>query len=270
MFRALPDDHAERAYDALAPGYDDLTRGHDHDRWTLLLEQRAREAGLRGSRLLDVACGTGNTIVPMLARDYEVTGADISEAMLAEARRKTDGRARLVRADMRDLPALGEFDLLWCLGDAMNYLDSVDQLVATLAGFRRNLAPDGVAVFDVNTLGTFRVLYSSLYVVPSDERVVLLEGRGRPDLAAGEAAETWIDRLELEASGWWRRTRSAHHHRHHPDVVVRMALRRARLACCAVYGTHTTGVIEAPLDELAHAKAVYIARREARRDSSRR
>lgn len=60
-------DHARTAYDALAPGYDTLTSGHDHDRWTEVLEQLVREAGLRGRRLLDVACGTGNTMLPMLA-----------------------------------------------------------------------------------------------------------------------------------------------------------------------------------------------------------
>src|SRR4029079_19387110 len=88
----LPENHAERAYDALAPGYDDLTRGHDHARWTKLLEDRAHEAGLGGKRLLYVACGTGNTMLPMLERGYDVTGVDISEAMLVEARRKTDDR----------------------------------------------------------------------------------------------------------------------------------------------------------------------------------
>ena len=39
---------------------------------------RASRPGLRGARLLDVACGTGNTMLPMLARGYEVTGVDIS------------------------------------------------------------------------------------------------------------------------------------------------------------------------------------------------
>jgi len=266
VLRALRDDHAERAYDALAPGYDDLTRGHDHAGWTGLLLGRARDAGLKGTRLLDVACGTGNTILPMLDRGYDVTGVDVSEAMLAEARGKTQDRARLLRGDMRRLPVLGEFDLVWCLGDALNYLDTADELTATLAGFARNLTADGVVVFDVNTLGTFRVLYSSLYVVPSEERVVLLEGRGRRDLEPGDAAQTWIDRLEPESSGWWTRTRSAHHHRHHPAAAVQAALSRAGLTVCAVYGTRTSGVIEAPLDELVHAKAVYIARRAARRD----
>jgi SAM-dependent methyltransferase len=260
---ALREDHAQLAYDALAPGYDDLTQGHDHEAWTAILEARARDAGLRGARLLDVACGTGNTLLPMLERGYAVTGVDISDAMLAEARRKTADRARLVWGDMRDLPVLGEFDLVWCLGDALNYLDTQAELSAAVAGFAHNLAADGVVVFDVNTLGTFRALYSSLFAVPTPARVVLLEGHGSRGLPAGGAADTWIDRIEQQDSGWWVRTRSEHHHRHHTEAAVRSALARAGLGCHAVYGTHMSGVLEAPLDELRHAKALYIARREA-------
>jgi SAM-dependent methyltransferase len=260
---ALREDHARRAYDALAPGYDDLTRGHDHGRWTALLETRAREAGLSGRRLLDVACGTGNTLLPMLARGYEGTGVDISGAMIDQARRKTEGRARLIVADMRELPALGEFDLAWCLGDAVNYLDTYEELVATLAGFERNLAAGGVVVFDVNTLGTFRSLYSSLFAVPAPDRIVLLEGRGSAELREGGAAEAWIDRLEPQESGWWARTRSEHHHRHHTEAAIRSALAAAGLECVSVHGTHASGVVEAPLDELVHVKAVYTARHRA-------
>jgi SAM-dependent methyltransferase len=259
----LREDHARRAYDALAPGYDDLTRGHDHAGWTELLEARAVEAGLSGTRLLDVACGTGNTIVPMLARGWAVTGVDISEAMLAEARVKTGDAARLVAHDMRELPVLGEFDLVWCLGDALNYLDTTEELTAALAGMRHNLAPGGVVVFDLNTLATFRALFSSLLVVPGDERVIVLEGRGSAEQDVGSAAHAWIDRLEQQESGWWRRVRSEHRHRHHPDARVRRALRAAGLDHRATFGTEPSGVMESPLDELRHSKAVYIARNAA-------
>jgi SAM-dependent methyltransferase len=260
----LREDHARLAYEALAPGYDDLTRGHDHVGWTALLEARATEVGLAGRRLLDVACGTGNTIGPMLERGYDVTGVDVSEAMLAEAERKTGGAARLTAADMRDLPVLGEFDLVWCLGDALNYLDSETELTAALRGMRQNLAPGGVVVFDLNTLATFRALFSSLLVIPGADRVIVLEGHGSARQDGGSAAAAWIDRLEPQESGWWRRVRSEHHHRHHPDALVTRALSAANLDHRATFGTQPDGVIESPLDELRHSKAVYIARDAAR------
>jgi predicted TPR repeat methyltransferase len=267
---AVPSDHARVAYDALAPGYDALTGWHDHDAWTALAESCARDAGLAGRRLLDVACGTGNTILPMLERGYDVTGVDVSSAMVAEARRKSGGRARLLVADMRELPPLGAFDLVWCLGDALNYLQTREELRAAFAGFRRNLAPGGVVVFDVNTLATFRTLYTSLLAVPEPDQVVLVEGRGSRDVAAGGSAIAWIDRLQREETGWWTRTRTEHHHRHHPESELRAALEHAGLACVDVRGTHITGTADASLDELRHGKALYTARNGAPRSDRRR
>ena len=206
----------------------------------------------------------------MLARGYEVTGVDISPAMLAVAEQKVGARARLVAADMRSLPALGEYDLIWSLGDALNYLQGADELVAAFAGMRRNLAPGGVVAFDVNTLATFRRLYSSLLVVPSAERVTVLEGRGDARLPSGGAAIAWIDRLEPDGTGWWRRTRSTHHHRHHSEDTLRAALAEAGLACHSVLGTTLAGAAETPLDELVHSKALYIARPGARPSERRR
>lgn len=258
-------DHARAAYDALAPGYDTLTGWHDHAAWTGLLESVAAAAGLRGRRLLDVACGTGNTMLPMLERGYAVTGVDVSGAMLAEARRKLPPGTHLHRADMRELPRLGAFDLVWCLGDAVNYLQDPDELRKAFAGLRRNLAPQGVVVLDLNTLATFRTLYSSLLAVPTAGRIVVVEGRGRRDVASGGASSTWIDRLDRQPSGWWTRIRSEHHHRHHPEEVVDAALAAAGLRRRSLHGTDGAGALKAPLEELRHAKAVYVATTAGRR-----
>jgi ubiquinone/menaquinone biosynthesis C-methylase UbiE len=263
-------DHAREAYDALAPGYDALTAHHDHEAWTATLLERAEAAGLRGRRLLDVACGTGNTLVPMVARGFCATGVDVSEAMLAEAGGKLPPDVRLVAGDMRALPALGQHDLVWSLGDACNYLQTYDELVQAFEGFRRNVGPDGVVVIDVNTLATFRRLYSSLLVMPERERVVIVEGQGDPGLASGGAAIAWVDRLEPGDDGWWIRTRSVHHHRHHAPETIRAALAAAGLACEAELGAQITGALERPLDELRHTKAVYIARPRRVRLSERR
>ena len=257
-------DHARAAYDGLAPAYDLFTGGHDHAAWAGLLERLARQHGLSGRRLLDVGCGTGSALLPMIERGYDAVGVDVSPGMLAIARDKLSGGAQLVAADMRRLPELGRFDLVWSVADAVNYLHSEEELVAAFTGFRRNLAPGGIAVFDVDTLRTFRVLYSSLMVVPSDDRAVVFEGRNEEAIDEGALGEAWIDRLERADPPWWSRVRTVHRQRHHPRAVLERALRAAGLACVAVWGTDGAGGLERPLDELTHAKAVYIAAREGR------
>src|SRR5262245_4528433 len=124
---------AREAYDGLAPDYDILTADYPYERWLAQLETLARAHGLQGTDVLDVACGTGKSFLPLLDRGWNVVGCDISPAMLALAAAKAPG-ARLVQADMRALGALGEFDLVTCLDDALNYLLEPHELQAALAG----------------------------------------------------------------------------------------------------------------------------------------
>jgi SAM-dependent methyltransferase len=168
---------------------------------------------------------------------------------------------RLEPADMRRLPVLGAFDLVWSVADGVNCL-AEDELADAFAGFRRNLAPGGVVVFDLDTLASFRALYSSLIVVPGDGRVVLFDGQERAGLAAGAAAVAHIDCLELDSPPWWRRTRAVHRQHHHPGATVIRALAAAGLRAVAVWGTDGAGASEQPVDEERHNKAVYVAKAE--------
>src|SRR4051812_33042335 len=82
-------DPTTAAYDALAPFYDSYTSSYDHARWLGKLEAIVRDAGLRGHRLLDVACGTGKSFMPMLERGYEIVACDGSIAMVERARQRS-------------------------------------------------------------------------------------------------------------------------------------------------------------------------------------
>jgi SAM-dependent methyltransferase len=267
---SVPRDHARTAYDVFAPHYDAFTAHHDYEAWTAALESLARGAGLRGRRLLDLACGTGKSFLPLLERGFDVTACDVSPAMLSIAADRARGRARLLELDVRELPELGAFDLVTMLDDAVNYLQDERELVAAFAGVRRNLAPTGVLVFDANTLATFRRLYSSCLAVPDDDVVLLLRGRGSADLAPGGAAEAHLEALVRQPDGWWEEHRSVHHHRHHPEAAIRAALGAAGLACAGAWGQHVDGRLEPVSDDLAHSKTVYIARHAAPEQQGRR
>ena len=257
---SVPRDHARTAYDSFAPHYDAFTAHHDYEAWTASLESLARDAGLRGRRLLDLACGTGKSFLPFLARGYDVTACDISRAMLSVAAKRAADRVRLLELDVRDLPTLGAFDLITLLDDAVNYLDDESELAATFKGVAGNLAPGGVLVFDANTLATFRRLYSSCLAIPAEDTVLILRGRGSAALEPGGAAEAYLEALVRRPDGWWDEHRSVHHHRHHPEATVRAALAGAGLECVGAWGQHVDGRLEPVLDDLAHSKTVYIAR----------
>jgi ubiquinone/menaquinone biosynthesis C-methylase UbiE len=79
---------AKATYEAMASIYDLFTAHYDDELWIGELVSALERNGLRGERLLDVACGTGKSFLPMLDRGWEVTACDISPAMLARARAK--------------------------------------------------------------------------------------------------------------------------------------------------------------------------------------
>jgi SAM-dependent methyltransferase len=255
------------AYEAIAPYYDELTSAYDYERWLDALERLALDHGLSGRRLLDVGCGTGKSFEPLLARGYELTACDLSPAMVARARAKAPNGARLLVADMRRLPmTLGAFDLVICLDDTINYLLSVRDLIDCFGSVRALLDPDGLFVFDVNTL----LMYRSGQVQDPGQEGDGPRFRWRVDAAPDfPAGGLWSAQVEVQV-GPATRTVSRHLQRHHPRRRVVRALSDAGLEVVAVRGQVRGAHLQPDADELAHNKFVYVARRGDKRLAKRR
>jgi SAM-dependent methyltransferase len=254
---------AERAYEAIAPVYDDFTAHYDSKAWLEELLVALERHDLSGRRLLDVGCGTGESFLPMLERGWEVTACDISASMLELARAKAGGPVRLEHADMRQLPAFGEFDLVWALDDAVNYLLSDDELEQALSGMRNNLAVAGLLLFDVNTLLAYRTFFAETTEVERRGRRLIWRGQASADTPPGSICEARFEVEPVEpAPGAGRSDVTAHVHRqrHFPAEDVLAALDRAGLKCIEHFGMGVDGILRKPLDESVHTKAVFIAR----------
>lgn len=255
---------AELTYEAIAPVYDAYTAHHDYEGWFAELLPALERNGLRGRRLLDVACGTGKSFLPMLARGWDVTACDISAAMLARARAKVGDTVELSVADMRELPTFGEFDLVWALDDALNYLLSSDELEQALRGMRGNLAPTGLLLFDVNTLLAYRTFFAETDSMAElgEGRRVVWRGQAAPDTPPGSICEAHLSVEEDKGAtgGGGAQTLATHRQRHFPEAEVLEALDRAGLECLEVSGHGWDGILGKPLDETTHSKAIFIAR----------
>lgn len=254
-------DSAERAFEAMAPDYDDFTAHYEYEFWTSqLLEVLARD-GLRGQRLLDAGCGTGKSFLPMLARGWEVTGYDVSPSMLTRARQKVGEEARLEIADMREMPVFGEFDLVWALDDAINYLLSPQELRWALRGLRNNLAATGLLLFDVNELRLYEALFAESIEVERDGRRLVWEGKGTGPKGPGSISEfLCIAAGKADQNARGQGGISVHRQRHFSEAEIKAALDHAGLECLGVYGQSTDGVPRQPLDSAVHTKAIYVAR----------
>jgi len=249
-------------YDALAPVYDLLTGDYTYPEWVRELVGLARDHGLEGRRTLDAACGDGNATVPLLDLGHEVSACDLSPAMVAAARRRTGGRARIVQADLLAMPLLGRHDLVTCLGDVPNHLASLADVAAALTGLRRNLRAGGMLLFDVNLLAAYRDVPD--VTVRDDDRIVTWWGSRAQIHEPGGAGEVVVDVFQRDADGLWHRSTCRQPHRHHPLPGVLDAVSAAGLEVVAVHG-HVPGAgLQPRADESRHPKAVVLARRPAR------
>lgn len=244
---------AATTYEAIASVYDAYTAHYDSEGWIEDLLLALERRGLQYGTLLDVGCGTGESFLTMLEKDWEVTACDISPAMLAVAAEKAGDRARLEVADMRELPHFGAFDLVWALDDAVNYLLDTAELEAALRGMRANLAPTGLLLFDANCLPAYRTFFAETHEFElQDGRELIWRGDAPKDAEPGSICEAT---MLLDGTAF-----ATHVQRHFPEHEVLETLERAGLECLDVYGQGTDGIPRKPLDEGAHTKAIYIAR----------
>lgn len=251
-------DQALLAYEAIASVYDAFTSYNDYDLWLGNLLPKLEAHGLKGNRLLDVACGTGLSFIPMLEKGWEVSACDLSTAMVDLARKKVGERARLAVADMRELPVFGEFDLVWCLDDALNYLGDAAELQTALVGMRRNLAPDGLLLFDLNTIEVFRTFFAEEVVEERDGYRFTWRGLSSPVLESGGVGEAAFEAEPLDPSGS-AVSAEVHRERHFPEQLVLDLLEQSGLECLGVFGHHHDAILHQPLDETTHTKAIYIS-----------
>jgi SAM-dependent methyltransferase len=102
--------------------------------------------------VLELACGTGQLIVPIASAGLTAAGLDRSGPMLNAAQaRSSAARVSIdfVQGDMRSFDLGGQFELIFVARNSLLHLVSTDDLLSTFAAVRRHLAPGGIFAFDV-------------------------------------------------------------------------------------------------------------------------
>jgi SAM-dependent methyltransferase len=124
----------------------------------------------KGTRALDFGCGTGRSTRFLRALGFDPVGVDISEAMLALARRADPAGEYVLIAD-GDLSPLG--DRVFDVALAVFTFDNIagdDHRTHLLAALRQRLAPHGVIVLVDSTPALYQNEWTSFSTAASCPR----------------------------------------------------------------------------------------------------
>jgi SAM-dependent methyltransferase len=113
-------------------------------------------AGERGGPILDLGCGTGRLLIPLLRDGHPVVGVDLSPSMLSRAAGRKRrlaaprrGAGLLLRADLRRLPVRGPFPLVIMAFHTIQHFVEDEELVTLLRAVSALMPRDGLFAFDV-------------------------------------------------------------------------------------------------------------------------
>ncbi|HXB46747.1 MAG TPA: class I SAM-dependent methyltransferase [Streptosporangiaceae bacterium] len=145
---------------------------------------------LPGARsLLELGCGTGALLAGLSPR-LSVTGIDGSPDMLAVAE-QTAPAARLVLGDMTAFSLPDRFDVIICMFDTLNHVQSFAGWLTVFSCVHEHLADGGLFIFDVNTAGRLHRLDGAPpYLDEFDGNVVVMTVR-----SAAEGLSLWQTRI---------------------------------------------------------------------------
>lgn len=180
------------AYTDFAQVYDELMDDTPYEEWCEFLIDLFRKYGVddiskeKGKKegemdgnlsqernsVLDLGCGTG-TLTELLARKgYDMIGVDNAQEMLqiAMEKRERSGLDILyLLQDMREFELYGTVGAVISVCDSLNYLLEEDDILQTFRLVNNYLYPQGIFIFDFNTVYKYAVVIGDATIAENRE-----------------------------------------------------------------------------------------------------
>ena len=232
--------------------------GVDYDTWADYMLEVAASFGRRVESVLDLACGTGNTSIPLAKQGCKVTGIDLSRQMLAIAEEKA-GEAGLninfLQRNMLKMEFSEPFDMVVSFQDGLNYLVGEGDFTLLAQKVKASLKPGGLFVFDLNQVKKYDDLSDgSTDIIDDEDLFMVYEYEYRKD------SQIWAIRLTgfIKTGALYEKFSEYHEEKHHNIEEVKSALLKEGFKIQAVWGIFTK---KAPTDDCR--RILVVAERES-------
>ena len=240
-------------YGAFSSFYDALMTDVDYPaRAAYLLKLFARHDA-EPHTLLDIACGSGCLCAELEKQGKEVIGVDGSSAMLMQARQRLSADALLLAQDMRELDLYGTVDGAVCTLDSLNHLCRTDDVAQVFRRARLFVEPNGLLIFDVNTVYKHReVLGNHTFVTEQDGIVCVWRNHY---FTRTNEVNMLLDFFVEQQDGTYERYEETVRERAYSERMLRRLLAETGWETVAVYGDMTTDAPEPNCERM-----VFVAR----------
>lgn len=247
------------SYGSFAWFYDKLQQDVPYAEMAKLFDCFIKKYSSENEVVADLACGTGNLSEQMYRLGYDVIGIDMSQDMLNEALEKKYDRELDISylcQNMTELDLVGAADVIICVLDSLNHLNSEEELMRTFERVSMFTCDGGLFIFDVNTL------YKHRQVLGNNSFVYDMEGLfcvWQNELSGDDSVTVTLDFFEEQAGGKYERFSESFKEIVYSEEKIDKMLEEN---CFEILGKYDD-FSESPLKEESQ-RALYVCRRLAR------
>lgn len=160
------------AYTDFAGVYDQLMDAVPYEKWCQNLVRELTQYGIKDGIVLELGCGTGSLTELLAAEGYDMIGVDSSDEMLNaafEKKEKSGHDILYLNQDMRTFELYGTVRAVVSVCDSLNYLLEDEDMTACFRLVNNYLDPDGVFIFDFNTLYKYETVIGNSVIAENRE-----------------------------------------------------------------------------------------------------
>lgn len=245
------------AYTGFAEVYDLFMDNIPYGDWCKYVAGLLKEYGIRDGLVLDLGCGTGSLTELLAEQGYDMIGVDGSEDMLqiAMEKREESGKDILyLLQDMREFELYGTVGAVISICDCMNYILEYEDLVQVFRLVNNYLDPEGVFIFDLNTVYKYEnLLGDSTIAEDREDSSFIWENYYDRESGINEYGLSLFIRQDGDI---YRKYRENHYQRAYSLEEVKEAMKEAGLEFMASYDAFTREPVK------DNSERIYVIARE--------
>lgn len=196
--------------------------------------------------ILDLGCGTGTLTELLAGRGYDMIGIDNAQEMLQIAMDKRD-RSGLdilyLLQDMRSFELYGAVGAVVSVCDSINYLLEEEEVVQTFRLVNNYLLPDGIFIFDFNTVYKYEVVIGDTTIAENREQCSFIWDNYYHEEEQINEYDLTVFVREDAGADTYRRFQETHYQRGYNPEQMRDYLRQAGLVFVEAIDADTHGEV---------------------------